>query len=111
MHWPGVPKRVAARGARAAFSIPSRAMSAVRRTKRHFRANSIVDLGNLRSTEPISEVSGYDRGLPIDRYYIERFLNQNADLISGAVLEIGDDAYTRRFGGSRVTRSDVMNIS
>jgi len=58
----------------------------------------------------VSREFGYDRGKPIDRYYIERFLAANADVIKGRVLEIGDSGYTRRFGGNRVTRSDVLNI-
>jgi SAM-dependent methyltransferase len=47
---------------------------------------------------------------PIDRYYLEEFLRRYAADIQGRVLEIGDDYYTRRFGGSRVTRSDVLNV-
>jgi SAM-dependent methyltransferase len=67
-------------------------------------------MGSLRSLTPLSREFGYDRGLPIDRYYIERFLAQNAHVISGRVLEVGDREYTRRFGGHRVSRSDVLNI-
>ncbi len=43
---------------------------------------------------------GYDRGLPIDRYYIERFLANNASDIRGHVMEIADNIYMRRFGGT-----------
>jgi glycosyltransferase involved in cell wall biosynthesis len=69
-----------------------------------------VRFGSLRRVTPLSREFGYDRGLPIDRYYIERFLAQNALDIGGQVLEIGDDTYTRRFGGNRVTKSDVLNL-
>lgn len=69
-----------------------------------------VDFGDLRRTRPISGDFGFDRGLPIDRYYIERFLAARADDIRGRVLEVGDASYTRRFGGSRVTRSDVLHV-
>src|SRR5207302_1422674 len=48
---------------------------------------------------------------PIDRYYIENFLARHDSDIHGRVLEIGDDAYTRRFGGSRVTKSDVLHVA
>jgi SAM-dependent methyltransferase len=65
----------------------------------------------LRRTSPISRLCGADRGTAIDRYYIEAFLARHADDISGAVLEIHDDAYTRRFGKDRVTRSEVLSIS
>jgi SAM-dependent methyltransferase len=54
---------------------------------------------------------GFDRGLPVDRYYIEHFLARNASEIVGRVLEVGDDGYTRKFGGSRVTRSDVLHVA
>ncbi|MBI5865094.1 MAG: FkbM family methyltransferase [Planctomycetes bacterium] len=59
---------------------------------------------------PVSRAFGYDRGQPIDRHYIESFLLAHADHIRGRVLEIGEDTYTRRFGGAAVTRSDVLHI-
>ena len=34
-----------------------------------------VRFGSLRRLTPISRAFGFDRGLPIDRYYIERFLS------------------------------------
>jgi len=70
-----------------------------------------IDWGDLRSTKPVSRWFGYDRGLPIDRYYIEGFLAAHAPDVRGRVLEIGDDTYTRRFGGERVTGRDVLHVS
>jgi SAM-dependent methyltransferase len=70
-----------------------------------------VDFGGLRRTEPISRVFGFDRGTPVDRYYIEKFLATNTDRIRGRVLEIGDATYTRRFGGADVTQSDVLHFT
>jgi glycosyltransferase involved in cell wall biosynthesis len=70
-----------------------------------------VKFGDLRRVTPISRSFGFDRGLPIDRYYIERFLARNASEIVGRVLEVGDDGYTRKFGGSRVTSSDVLHVA
>jgi hypothetical protein len=69
-----------------------------------------VRLGDLHRLTPISQCFGFDRGLPIDRHYIERFLARHASEIAGRVLEVGDDTYTRRFGGSRVSRSDVLHV-
>ena len=63
---------------------------------------------DLRHVDPVSRVFGLDRGLPVDRWYIERFLEHHADDIRGVVLEFGDDRYTRRFG--RPTQSDVLNV-
>jgi SAM-dependent methyltransferase len=59
----------------------------------------------------VSREFGFDRGQPVDRYYIERFLAANAAAIRGHVLEIGDDAYTRAFGGTNVTGSDVLHVT
>jgi len=70
-----------------------------------------VDFGDLRRTEPVSRVFGFDRGTPIDRYYIERFLEANAGRIHGRVLEVGDRTYTERFGGKAVSRSDVLHVT
>jgi glycosyltransferase involved in cell wall biosynthesis len=70
-----------------------------------------VRFGNLRRVTPLSREFGYDRGLPIDRYYIERFLSAHALDIRGHVLEIADDAYTRQFGGDRVTSSEVLHVT
>jgi SAM-dependent methyltransferase len=61
------------------------------------------------SLDPVSRTFGLDRGTPIDRYYIESFLGRNHQSIRGRVLEIGDSAYTRRFGGDRVSRSEVLH--
>jgi SAM-dependent methyltransferase len=69
-----------------------------------------VDLGHLTSVEPLDPNFGYGRGTPIDRYYIERFLEQRAADVAGRVLEVQENDYTMRFGGSRVTQSDVLHL-
>lgn len=69
-----------------------------------------VALGDLARLQPFSTEFGYDRGGPIDRYYIEDFLRREADSICGRVLEIGDNAYTLQFGGDRVGQSDVLHV-
>jgi hypothetical protein len=69
-----------------------------------------VRFGDFRRVTPISRQFGFDRGLPVDRYYIETFLGRHASEITGRVLEIGDDGYTRRFGGGRVARADVLHV-
>ena len=70
-----------------------------------------VRFGHLRRTVPLSRDWGYNRGRPIDRYYIERFLAARTEDIRGRVLEIAEDTYTRRFGGERVTRADVLHLT
>lgn len=68
-----------------------------------------VKLGDLDRIRPISEDWGFDRGQPVDRYYIELFLANHASDIHGRVLEVKDRDYTLKFGGERVTRSDVLH--
>lgn len=63
---------------------------------------------NIWTVEPVSRNFGFDRGTPVDRFYIEQFLAGEAGSIRGNVLEIEHDLYTRRFGGDRVTRSDIL---
>ena len=43
---------------------------------------------------PISSVFGFDRGKPIDRYYIEKFISDNSSTIKGDILEVEDNKYT-----------------
>ena len=69
-----------------------------------------IQFGDLRRTAPIADDYGFSRGLPIDRYYIERFLRQHAAAIHGTVAEFHDDGYTRAYGGARVTRAEVIDI-
>ena len=69
-----------------------------------------VSFGDLRRVTPISAIFGLDRGRPIDRHYIERFLEQNGRDIQGRVLELGDATYIRKFGGGRVSRADVLHV-
>ena len=71
----------------------------------------LVRFGNLRRLEPFGRNYGYDRGRPIDRYYVEHFLAAHAADVRGRVLEIGDDSYTRMFGGDQVTAVDVLDVS
>jgi SAM-dependent methyltransferase len=64
----------------------------------------------LRMTAPIGKNWGWDRGTPVDRFYIESFLERHRRDISGRVLEIKDASYTRRFGRG-VTTSDVLDVN
>lgn len=68
-----------------------------------------IDFGDFRRTRPLYRDFGHSRGQPVDRYYIERFLDKHRQEIAGHVLEMGDDRYTRQFGDGQVTRSDVLD--
>jgi SAM-dependent methyltransferase len=69
-----------------------------------------INFGDLKRCKPFSYEFGYDRGGPVDRYYIENFLQKNSPDIKGRVLEIGDNEYTVRFGGSQVMQSDILHV-
>jgi SAM-dependent methyltransferase len=67
--------------------------------------------GSLRRVVPVSRAFGFDRGQPIDRCYIDKFMARCADDVRGRVLEIGEATYTRRFGGAHVSVSDVLHVA
>jgi SAM-dependent methyltransferase len=79
-----------------------------------------VRLGGLNRLEPISRNYGFDRGTPVDRHYIETFLQRHrgsphygAGDIRGRVLEVGGDTYARRYGAPDAggeTRVDVLHV-
>lgn len=71
----------------------------------------VTDWSVLRTVRPHRRHFGLDRGEPIDRFYIENFLVNYQELIRGSVAEIGDGNYTRRLGGERVERSNVIDIN
>ncbi len=65
--------------------------------------------GNLRRVTPISATYGFDRGTPIDRYYVDRFFTAHRDLIRGRVLEIQTKDHIRRYG-TDVVAADTLDI-
>jgi SAM-dependent methyltransferase len=66
-------------------------------------------MGSLYRSKPVSDNWGFDRGQPVDRYYIESFLESHRADIHGRVLEIMNSDYTDRFG-SRIECADVLDI-
>ncbi len=65
--------------------------------------------GTFRRLSPLSDVWGRDRGTPVDRYLIERFLERHARDVRGRVLEVADRTYTDRIGLG-VAASDVLDL-
>jgi len=94
--------------------LPAEVGTWVTRQRRKYRLQRVragtVKFGDLRRVTPISPVFGFERGRPIDRYYIEAFLDENRVDVKGRVLELGDPSYTKRFGDDRVTQSDVLHV-
>jgi SAM-dependent methyltransferase len=87
--------------------IPKRSLWLRQRVRRLVNP---VWLGTLRRTSPLSDHWGYDRGTPIDRYYIEQFLANYSRDIRGRVLEVKDSTYTDRYG-SDVLQRDIIDIN
>jgi len=53
---------------------------------------------SLHKVTPHSSIFGLDRGTPIDRLYIERFMESHQADICGNVLEIAESTYSKKFG-------------
>jgi glycosyltransferase involved in cell wall biosynthesis/SAM-dependent methyltransferase len=92
--------------------IPPDIMQRIRqfRSRQSTPAVGKVRFGDLSGSAPIDDDFGFGRGTPIDRGYIVDFLARHAEDIAGRVLEVGDDNYSRHFGGTRITRQDVLHI-
>lgn len=73
------------------------------------RRHRPVWFGSLGSTEPLSGSWGYDRGTPVDRWYIEQFLDEHRADVTGRVIEVKDSTYTDRYG-HEVTERAVLDI-
>lgn len=69
----------------------------------------VILFGTLRHTEPVNLGFGIRQGTPVDRHYLDRYLEAHAGSIQGRVLEVGDREYTDRFGHD-VTRADVLHF-
>lgn len=63
-----------------------------------------------RKLRPLSRNYGFNRGTPIDRYYIEKFIESESSRIKGVCLEIGDKRYATKYGDQRLSRCDVLDI-
>ena len=93
----------------AGLPVPSSVPSSVPPVPSPGRTAPAVDFGDFRRIEPIDAGFGGARGRPIDRHYIEGFLERHAGTVRGCVLEVAEDRYTRRFGGGGVEASEVLH--
>ena len=59
---------------------------------------------------PLSDCYGYDRGTPVDRIYIEAFLDHHRGEIHGHGAEIKTNGYLRRFGRDQLRFTTVIDI-
>lgn len=95
--------------------LPTSVRTGVVRLMRRYRLQwprtGTVNFGDLGRVTPISPIFGLERGQPVDRYYIERFLESNAADIRGRCLEMGDAYYINKFGEGKPDRIDVMHVA
>ena len=59
---------------------------------------------------PSSKRFGNEKGEPIDRYYIEKFISENAQYLSGTVMEIAEQKYTKMFG-QHIEQSLILHVN
>jgi hypothetical protein len=67
-------------------------------TRLFFKRATLKSTNWLDRKNPFSRSFGLDRGEPIDRKMIEKFLESNSEKITGRIMEIGDDRYTIKYG-------------
>ena len=88
--------------------VPSRVKRLARKGLR--KLNTVqARMRLVAGIRPISEHGGWDRGTPINRYYLEQFLSEFSCDISGHCLEFQSDLYTSRFGRRNVDRLSILD--
>src|SRR4051794_500084 len=82
-------------------ALPPWLRRAIRTRTSGWPPRGAVRWGSFRRMEPLSQVNGFDRGTPVDRHYLELFLDRalRTGDFRGKLLEIGDDRYAREIGG------------
>ena len=90
-------------------SMRNRVVRLQRRFRLQWPPVGTVRFGSFRRLTPISPIFALDRGVPIERYYIERFLDRHRLDVRGRAMEFGDSYYLDRFGDERVDRKDVFS--
>ena len=78
--------------------------------KAYYNRYSLIREIAAMDIKPISLQFGTERGTPVDRYYIEKFLSDNKTLIKGDVLEVESAFYTKKYGEDRVKNAIVMDV-
>jgi len=69
-----------------------------------------VRFGSFRRLTPISPIFAIDRGQPIERYYIERFLDRCRADFRGRGMEFGDTFYLDKFGADLFDQKDAFSV-
>lgn len=59
---------------------------------------------------PASRLFGSERGKPIDRHYIEKFLEEHKGYVKGDILEIAETTYSERYGEDRIKNAYMLHV-
>lgn len=80
------------------------------RRERYREENPLISMIAKMPCHPMSRKFGTESGTAVDRYYIEKFLEENKQLIHGSCMEIAEDTYTVRYGEDRVKRAYILHV-
>jgi hypothetical protein len=64
----------------------------------------------LNDVGPVSRSFGLERGTPVDRYYIHKFLAANKMLVRGRILEIAESKLSRQYA-SEGSKFEVLHVT
>lgn len=78
----------------------------INNSKHHQRNRASLWYG----VKPMSELWGLGRGEPICRFYVNHFLEQYKSDIRGHCLEFQNDDYSSKYGGTQITKLDILHI-
>lgn len=92
--------------------LPPPAQRAARRLADDARARRLLNRprwGNIRRLRPFSARYGVDRGTPIDRWYLEQFIDDHRTDIRGRVLEVANARYAGAHRAA-IASLDILDI-
>jgi SAM-dependent methyltransferase len=70
-----------------------------------------INWGDFRRLAPLCHITGFTRGNPIDRYYLQKFVDEIREQVVGDVLEVGGVPKDREFYQfDRVKTYRIMNL-
>jgi SAM-dependent methyltransferase len=68
-----------------------------------------VRWGGLRRFEPVDPYWGFGRGTPVDRWYLDAFIENHQHDIRGRVLEVAEPRYAAKHSEG-ITRIDILDL-
>ncbi len=74
------------------------------------KENPYIELLAQMPMVPVSRRVGLERGKAVDRYYIEKFMEKNSQVIQGDVMEIAEHTYTYQYG-KEITHAYALHVN